>query len=273
MRLHISADIEGIAGVTSRDHLMPSGFEYEPARRWMTETVAAVAEEAHALGVEQVVVADSHGNAQNLQMDRLPDYVQVVRGWPRRLGMMQGIDEGPYVGSVMLGYHAGAGSRDGGLAHTLSGRLIREVWINGRVASEAYLNAAVAGHFDVPVLLVSGDDAFVAECREQVGDVVGATVKWSQGRQSTRTLTPAAACALIRSRFQEAFQSRATRPCLTVPGPIRLEVEFKTQLHPEVLSYLPAVERTGSHRITVTAASILEATRFLMFVVMYNPSE
>jgi len=98
MRIYISADIEGIAGVVTREHTRPEGFEYQSARIWMTDSVAAAANAAFAAGASEVVISDSHGNAQNLLLDRLPRAVQVVRSWPRPLSMMQGMESGDYAG-------------------------------------------------------------------------------------------------------------------------------------------------------------------------------
>ena len=108
MRFYISADIEGIPGVVTREQGRAGGFEYEQARTWMTDSVLAVCTAAHEQGVEEVVVSDSHGNGHNLQLERMPDYVQLVRSWPRPLGMMQGIEVGEYVGAALVGYHAGS---------------------------------------------------------------------------------------------------------------------------------------------------------------------
>ena len=94
MRLYISADIEGIAGVVSRDNLSPGRFEYEAARDWMTQAVVSTCETAFDLGATEIVVSDSHGNGQNIRFERMPPYVQLVRSWPRPLAMMQGVEAG-----------------------------------------------------------------------------------------------------------------------------------------------------------------------------------
>ena len=94
MRFYVSADIEGIPGVVSREHLRPGGYEYEQARNWMTSAVVAAAEAARDSGATELVVSDSHGTGLNIHADQLPDYVRLVRSWPRPLGMMQGIEAG-----------------------------------------------------------------------------------------------------------------------------------------------------------------------------------
>jgi D-amino peptidase len=148
-RLYISADIEGTAGVVSGDQCMPGQFEYEKAREWMTAEVIAACEAAFNSGIDEVVVSDSHGNGQNLLLDKMPDNVQVVRSWPRPLCMMEGIDLGNYVGAMLIGYHSGASDMRGVLAHTLHGGAIAEVRLIGNVASETVISAATAAHCGV----------------------------------------------------------------------------------------------------------------------------
>ena len=110
-----------------------------------------------------MVVSDSHGNGQNLLLDELPDNVRVVRSWPRPLGMMQGIEEGGFVGACLIGYHAGASNPSGILAHTLYGLVIREVRINGKVIPEAGISAGIAAHFGVPIIMISGNEQATEE--------------------------------------------------------------------------------------------------------------
>ena len=125
MRIFISADIEGIAGVVSREHQFPEGIEWQSARLWMTDSVAAAAEAAFEAGAIEVVVADSHGQGHNLLLDRLRPEIQVVRSHPRPLSMMQGVEAGRYEGCFFIGYHAGATNSGGILAHTFRSATLR----------------------------------------------------------------------------------------------------------------------------------------------------
>ncbi|RKS86343.1 M55 family metallopeptidase [Sphingosinicella microcystinivorans] len=124
VRLYISADIEGIVHVTSAAHTMPGASEYDSARRWMTNTVLTAAETAHAHGCDEIIVSDSHGNAQNILPDAMPDYVQLVRGWLRRLSTMEGIDHGTFDGAIFLGYLAGGMSVGGRSSRVLDQLLV-----------------------------------------------------------------------------------------------------------------------------------------------------
>ena len=104
MKIYISADLEGVAGVVTEQQLDPAGFEYERFREFMTAEVNVAIEACFEAGATEVLVSDSHGNGQNLLIDRLPDQVSVIRSWPRPLMMMEGIDE-TFAGAIFLGYH------------------------------------------------------------------------------------------------------------------------------------------------------------------------
>ncbi|CAN7647261.1 M55 family metallopeptidase [Ensifer sp. ENS07] len=269
MRIYISADIEGIVGVVSRDQLMPEGFEYENARRWMTDTVVHACEAAYEEGVEEVILSDSHGNGESILIDRLPDYVQVVRSWPRPLMMMQGVELGSFVGAMLLGYHAGASHKGGVLSHTIGGTAFAEVRINGTVMPEAGINAAIAGHFGVPVLLASGDNVALDEIKERIGDIVTVPVKQVYSTQSAITLTPAVAHRRIREGVKKALSRAGSAKPFKLENPV-LEIVFRNRLPAEYLSYLKGVERTDGYTIRYPGDDMVDVSRFIQFVVGYN---
>lgn len=269
MRLYISADIEGIVGVVSRDHLTPEGFEYERARDWMTDTVVAACEEAHENGVEEIVLSDSHGNGQSIKIERLPDYVQIVRSWPRPLMMMQGIEVGTFAGAMLIGYHAGASHMGGVLSHTIGGTAFHEIRINGKVVPEAGINAATAGDFGVPVILASGDDVAMQEISEHLGDIVTVPVKWAYGTRSARSLTPNAAHEKLRAGVKTALSRIGSTPPLVIEKPV-LEITFRNRLPAEFLSYLKFVERTDGYTIRYQGDDMVDVSKFIMFVLGFN---
>ncbi len=176
MKIYISADMEGVVGVVTNEQLGPQGFEYARFREFMTQEVNAAIEGALAAGATQIVVSDSHGNGQNLLIEKLHKDVTLVRAWPRPLMMMQGIDE-TFAGAIFIGYHTGTTNSQGVRAHTISSARLADVRLKGISVSEAGLNAAIAGHFNVPVIMISGDDAVVKETQALLGDVEGAVVK------------------------------------------------------------------------------------------------
>ena len=265
VKVFISADMEGIAGVVSPEQLGPSGFEYNRFREFMTAEVLAAIEGAREGGATDIVVADSHGNMQNLLIERLPDDVRLVRGSPRPLSMMEGIDS-TFVAVIFIGYHYADTNLQGVRAHTMSSARYAAVRLNGTPIAESGMNAAIAGHFGVPVVMVSGDDAAVAEVQALVPGVEGAVVKRAIGFHAAETLTPEAARRLIRERARAGVANRANIRPHPVQTPVRLDLTFKNYRPAEVLAWLPIVERTSDRTIVYTAPTILDISKFLVFV-------
>jgi D-amino peptidase len=270
MKIYISADMEGIVGVVTAEQLGPQGFEYGRFREFMTDQVRAACDAAFEAGATEIVISDSHGNGQNLLIEKLPKNVTLVRSWPRPLMMMQGIDE-TFAGAIFIGYHSGTTNPAGVRAHTISSARFADVQLQGVSMSEAGINAAIAGHFNVPIIMVSGDDVAVKETTTLLGDVEGAVVKWSYGFHSARTLMPEAANDLIREKVKKAIgRIKDFKPYKLKP-PIRLDVRFKNYRPSEMLSYLSIVERTDAHSIRFTGKDIVEVSKFLEFIATYEP--
>jgi D-amino peptidase len=270
MKIYISADMEGITGVVTADQLTPQGFEYERFRGFMTQEVNSAIEAAFAAGATEIVVSDSHGNGENLLIEKLPANVTLVRSWPRPLMMMQGIDES-FAGAIFIGYHSSTTNSTGVRAHTMSSANLADVQLNGISVPEAGINAAIAGHFNVPVIMISGDDAAVKETASLLGNIEGAIVKWSYGFHSARTLMPEAANNLIREKVKRAISRISEFKPYKISTPIRLDVRFKNYRPAEVLSYLSIVERTDAHSIRFQGHDMIETSKFLEFLMQYEP--
>jgi D-amino peptidase len=271
LKIYISADMEGITGVVTGEQLGPTGFEYARFREFMTQEVNAAIEGAMAAGATEIVISDSHGNGQNLLIEKLaPSNVLVVRSWPRPLGMMQGIDES-FAGVIFIGYHTGTTNLDGVRAHTLSSARLTDVRLKGVSVSEAGLNAAIAGHFNVPVIMVSGDDAVVKETTALLGNIEGAVVKWASGFHSAMTMTPQMSTVLIREKAQRAVKRIGEFKPYKLAAPIELDVRFKNYRPAEVLSYLSIIQRPDSHSIRFVGKDIIEVSKFLTFINTYEP--
>lgn len=269
LRLYISCDMEGVVATMSGDHLGPGGFEYEAARRWQTQEVLAAIEAARQAGVTEILISDSHGNGENLLVDMLPEDVMLVRSWPRPLSMMEGIDS-TFDAAILLGYHASTLNPDGVRAHTLSSGRLAGIWLNEQPMSEAGISAAIAGQFGVPVIMISGDDAAVAEARDVIGDIEGAVLKWNISFHSAKTMMPAAAYELIGETVKTALARLEDFEPLVLPAPITLDVRFKNYRPSQVLAYLPIVERTDSHSIRYVGSDMIEVSKFLEFLTNYN---
>jgi D-amino peptidase len=269
VKVYISADMEGIGGVVTGEQLGVSGFEYQRFREFMTEEVLAAIRGARAAGATEFLVSDSHGNGQNLLIEKLPDDVSLVRSWPRPLGMVEGIDE-TFDCALFIGYHTSTSNPAGVRAHTFSSATLTDVRLNAVSVSEAGFNAAVAGHFGVPVAMVTGDDAIVAEAKRYIGDLEGAVVKHALSFHSARTLTPAAARRLIEDTARRAVERRGSFRPFRLDGDVTLEVSFKNYRQAELLAYLPIVERKDSHSIRFVGKDMVAISKFVQFMDGYD---
>jgi D-amino peptidase len=270
LKVHISVDMEGVAGVVTGDQLGPPGFEYERFRQFMTKEALAAVQAAKEAGATDVVVADSHGNGQNLLIDQFPPDVRIVRSWPRPLEMMGGLDE-TFDAAIFIGYHASTHNPAGVRAHTFSSATLTRVALNGVEMSEGSWNAAIAGHFGVPIIMMSGDDAAIAEVRKIVGPIEAAETKKSLSFHSALTLTPQAAADLIGQRVRAALGRRAEFKPYRQPGPVTVDVSFKHYRAAETLAYLPLFERANAHSIRFRAKDMVEAASIMAFIGDYQP--
>lgn len=270
LKVHISVDMEGVAGVVTGDQLGPAGFEYGRFREFMTKEALAAVTAAKEAGATEIVIADSHGNGENLLFEQFPPDVTVIRSWPRKLAMMAGIDE-TFDAAVFIGYHASTSSLVGVRAHTNSSATLTRIALNGVDMTEGAWNAAIAGHFGVPVVMVSGDDAAVAEVRKVIGPIEGAEVKKALGFHSARTMTPQAALTVIGDSVRKGLARRGELKPYKPNGPVTVDVSFKHYLPAEVLAYLPLFERTASHSIRFRARDMVEASSIMEFLGEYRP--
>ncbi len=272
LSIFISADMEGVVGVVTGDQLGPGGFEYGRFREFMTAEVNAAIAAARAAGATRILVADSHGNGENLLIERLPSDIQLVRSWPRPLMMMQGVEQG-FDGAIFIGYHASTSNTEGVRAHTMSSANLTAVKINGDLMSEGGINALIAGHFGVPIIMVSGDDAAVAEVQDYVGPIEGAVVKWNYGFHSARTVMPEEAYRLIGESVRAAIARIDEFEPLRLPdGPIEVDISFKNYMPAEILALLPIVERVDSHTVRFMGQDMVEVSKFMHFVTRYTVS-
>jgi D-amino peptidase len=264
-KIFISVDMEGITGVVQPAQLGPEGFEYQRAREWMTAEVNAAIQGARDAGPADVVVCDSHGNGQSVLIDTLPDDVQIVRGFPRPLEMMQGIDAS-FAAALFVGYHGSEWTTDAIRGHTISSARLLGVRLNGMEVSEGIYNAALAGQFGVPVAFISGDRLAVTQLQKVVPGVEGAIVKEPFGYHSAMTVTPARGQALIRDSVKRAMAKLGTLQPYRVRAPIDLEVGFKLTLDAERAAFVPGLTRSDTHSVKGTFSDMVQITKLLQVV-------
>ncbi len=271
LKVYISVDMEGVVGTVTDDQLGPGGFEYQKFREFMTREALAAVTAAKEAGATSILVSDSHGNGENLLIELFPPDVRIIRSWPRRLGMMAGIDSS-FDAAIFIGYHASTHNLRGVRAHTFSSARLTRVALNGVEVTEGAWNAAIAGHFGVPVVMMSGDDAAIEEVRKVVGNIEAAEVKKSLSFHSATTLTPQASYALIGRTVKVALGRLKDFKPYVLKTPITLDVSFKAYRPAEMLAFLPFVQRTDSHSIRFIGKNMVEVSDFMNFVTGYSIS-
>jgi D-amino peptidase len=263
MKVLISADIEGIAGVFHPEQTRPGNGEYEHARRWMSHEANAAALGALEGGATQVWVNDSHGSFRNLLPDLFDPRVRLVLGKPRTLGMMAGLEAAPEL-VFMIGYHARAQSR-GILAHTINSAAFARVMLDGEEVGEAGLYGQLAEERGTRVALLSGDDVFGAETWPAFPGARFLCVKTAHGYSSGVSETPAAACEAIRLAACETLQNaasfeRAPRVALTDH---RCELRAQTSAFADLFCQWPTFERIDAVTLAFDAPSVEHVVRTL----------
>lgn len=250
MRILISVDIEGVAGVSRPDQTLSSGADYGTARGLMTEEANAAVRGAFEAGATEVLVADAHGSFGNLLPDRIDPRAQLVHGKPRGFGMLEGIQERPDA-VLLVGYHAMAGAC-GVLAHTIRGTAFHRIQLNGRPVGEAALYGLLAGEFDAPVVMASGDDAFARETPAWLPQTRFAVVKRSAGNRAAISLSPERARAVIQEEARAAVAARESIRPIRLTPPICCRVEAKMPALADLFSLLPASTRIDALNVEFT---------------------
>lgn len=255
MKVLIAADMEGVSGVVHWDHVDPKHKEYERFRKLMTADVNAAIRGAFDGGAESVVVTDGHNSGRNILAEALDARARLNSGSPSPLAMVQGSDGG--VDAVMfVGYHARVGAQPAILDHTWSSSTVAGVWLDGRAMGEIGWNAAVCGHFGVPVVLIAGDQTACAEAVDLLGPLETAVVKRASGRMAAECLPPEVAQQRIYDAAVRAVQrcrQGDAPPPLRLACPITVVVELVTSDMADRAAILPGARRLEGKRVEVTA--------------------
>jgi D-amino peptidase len=261
MKILISTDIEGVAGVYHPEQTRPGNPEYERARVLMTHEANAAIAGAFDGGATEVLVNDSHGGFRNMPPDLLDARAQAVQGKPRYLSMMAGVDQG--VDAVcMIGYHSRAQGR-GILAHTINSFAFARVRFNGQELGEAGIYGALAGEYGVPVAMCSGDDAFIEEDRPLFPDTVFVQTKRATGHTSGVSLSPQQSCAAIRAGVAAALKDGKRPRPLVLPAPIAVRVQTTSPAMADLFCQWPTLERIASDEVGFEAPTVEAAVRMI----------
>ncbi|MBF6620261.1 MAG: M55 family metallopeptidase [Patulibacter sp.] len=271
MRVLISADMEGVAGVVEYDDVRPGTVSYERCRRLLTDEVSAAVRGVFAVDPQaDVLVADSHGDFRNILPDGLDRRARLVRGRPRRHGQLAGIEDGADA-VILVGYHAKAGVEHGVLAHTVAGQVIFDVRCDGRSLGEIGLNVAYAAAHGVPTVLVTGDEVTAAEARDVSPGIHTVAVKQALGGWAAASLHPDEACARIEAAVPGALAARESIRPLRFDGPVSLEIDLVRPVMGEPVLLVPGIERCGDRGVRYAAPDFETAYRIVELVATIAP--
>ncbi|MGH3301634.1 MAG: M55 family metallopeptidase [Streptosporangiaceae bacterium] len=258
MKVFLSTDMEGTAGVVDWEQCTGDGPAAMAGRQLLLAEVNAAIEGALAAGATEIVVNDSHSTMRNLPAAELAGQASYISGSHKPLYMMQGLDDS-FDACMFISYHGSVGA-PAGLSHTYNPRAVVEARLDGTITGEAGINALVAAHYGVPVVLVSGDRCACEETAALIPGVCQAVVKDPVSRLAAHSLHPDRARALIRGQAQVAVAAAgATKPPPIDPGV--LEVFVRTADIAEAASWVRGVDRTGPRELRIEGPDRLATYR------------
>ena len=261
MKVFLSVDMEGICGIVGETETDPEkgGERYRENCHLMTQETNAAIEGCLEAGAKDVLVADSHWNFNNLLREELHETARLFRGAPRPFSMVEGLDSS-FDAALFIGFHAMRGAPRAIIDHTMSGRY-RAVQVNGLDVGETALNAYLAGHHGVPVVLVTGDSTLAAEARSFIPGVHTVAVKEPVSAGAAIHLHPKHARARIREEAAKALSERTSIKAVRAKTPVEMAVDFSGTEYADRGELLPGARRVGGTRIEFTAADFREAYR------------
>ncbi|WP_096435174.1 M55 family metallopeptidase [Alteribacter populi] len=265
MKVFISADMEGVAGVVHQEHTHRDGREHDRARTLMTEEVNAAVEGALEAGATEILINDSHGTMRNLIPELVHNEADYIIGSPKMLAMMQGIDSS-YDAAILLGHHARMG-QDGILNHSFSGKVVQNIKVNGVDYGEIGINAAIAGVFGVPAVLVTGCQHAASEVEQLIPSVETAIVKQTVNRYTSRNLTPVKSQALIKQKMIDALNKKDEITPFVIEGPYVVEISYLHAGFADAAEVLPIVEKVDGVTHRFESNDFITAFRYIRSLI------
>lgn len=251
----IVTDLEGVAGVVNPvvwNSADTSGAFDEYTRLLVGEVNAAVAA-CFDSGAEEVLIVEGHRNSFRGRLSEFDSRAKVALGVP-----FHKLAEGRHDALLLVGYHAMSDADAAVLSHSHSSGTYVATWLNGTLIGEIGHLAALFGEYGTPLVFVSGDAAACKEADELVDGVVTAPVKQGVHRFAAITLSPAAACELIRESAAEAVAGRDEIRPLGFEPPVEFVVEFATTDPVERNTLIPGIETAGPRRMLIRGKSVAE---------------
>jgi D-amino peptidase len=255
VRVHVISDMEGVAGIVRWEQTTGGEKLYDEGRALYTEEINAAVRGAKDAGATEIVVMDCHGaggayDFNSLLPDLLdPDCEYVVqKEWTEYTGFLEsGCDA-----ALLVGMHSMAGAADGVLSHTVSGQAWQNLRFNGTLVGETGINAALCGHWGVPVVLVTGDRAVCTEARELLGEgLTTVDVKEGLGRFSARMKAPQRARELIEAGARKSLSDLSAVAPYDPGRPCEIEIDFTSPDRLREYANRKGVEVTGARSLVV----------------------
>jgi D-amino peptidase len=268
MKALISVDMEGMPYIVIPGHLGLKGTLYAEARKIATRVTLTVAEELNKNGFDQVVIADSHGPMVNLHVEDLPEYVEIIRGYPRPLSMMAGIEDCD--AALLLGYHAKFGTAKSTFDHTISGGSVHRIEVNGIPCSEFLLSAYLAGEFKVPVIMVAGEAQLLKDdVKKYAPWAETVALKQSLSRLSARSPAMKTIEKDLQKAVRKAVQKHQKHETeLLVAKNPKMGVTFQRTQFADAAELLPLVKRVDGLKVEYTAKNMTEALGTLDMLIL-----
>lgn len=267
MKIFLSADIEGTAGIARWDETRQGNPAYSYFQEQMSQEVAAACRGALAGGAKEVVVKDAHGSACNIIPNLLPEKTRLTRGWQLSPMLMMETLDSSFAGVVFTGYHS-ASNRDGNpLAHTISSSKVGCLRINGVKASEFLINAYTAAYFGVPVCFLSGDAQLCEEAQAQVPGITTVSTMVGTGGSSC-SIHPAEATRLIEKQVQLAVEQCHNLTPILLPENFTVNIRFKDFSLGYKAGFYPGASRADEKSIRFETDDYMEVLRLLLFTLI-----
>jgi D-amino peptidase len=260
--------MEGATGVTNSDDVFAGKSEYPRFRKLLTKDVNSAVRGAVDAGATEIVINEAHGSARNILIEELEPHAEMITGYYKPLGMMEGIDN-RFDAAFFVAFHAMSGTDAAILDHTIRGKEIINLKINGKPAGEIALCAGVAGCFNVPVALVTGDDKTTAEASALLGNVGTVTVKQTLSRFVAKCLPPEVTSEKIRAGAKAALERVNDLKPYKIDAPVRFDIDFNSTAVATMAALLPEVTREGARSVSLHGDNYLEAyKRFRAAVIL-----
>ena len=259
MKVIISVDMEGISGIVDGSMTGRDKHDYGKGRALMVADVNAAIDGILEVDPEaEIVVSDAHGGMINIEPEELNEAAVLVRGTPKPLTQMAGVDDS-FDAAMFVGFHSKKGTLHGVLSHTISGRSIESITINGTEVGETAINAAIAGHYGVPVAFVAGDKTTTLEAKALNPEIEVAAVKEAIGRTAAKCLHPAKARKLIKENAAKGLRKLGKMKRFTFDPPVEVVVRFTNARMADAVEFMPSAERLDGKSVRFVQDDFVKA--------------